>query len=673
MSRLAVHLCTLGCVLLCSAAVLLETIELDHETHLTCSQDIRECTVKDGEQPGYGSDPVAILTLELKALLCCHDSRDCRPCVEIYLTVKGSYGESEGSGGHSDEYGATVRDTGSGSNDSQPSSPPHLSVLSFVVCHTTASSISVCKIIEFTLSPAALEDPDEPEMWLSLVVSDKLAFGSHLFVSVQAVNKSIVLPSQQEVCFTDHREIVKECDVPKLHTVIDWTKEVAIVYLANEDKDTSASLSMCLKYEETGDCIYQKWDQKENFSIPLHSVTPCLCIQAWWMKMDALRVNSCPFSDLKEFFNNTWKNVSLFVEPVQSNGGDTVLTWNLSSPCRVEAELWLCEKTVEGALRGCKEMQGSRVRLRKDQDLEWSVSSREYLGKGEFIDVLPHPMLCVAAKIYRMSGVLAIQCPFAAPRRNWTLLVLVTLLLICLIVLVAHVLHGSLKGDADRGHVVLLFPPDTEPALPGLVYRLGSMLSAAGFSVSGDLWSRGELCTLGAVPWLHAQLENLQRKGGKAVLIVTQTAWELAEAWLQDTGRRPFSHPYPDVFVAALSCILADQLQGLAGRRFALVQFDSLPPTAPASGHPFPELFQGLSLYSLPSQRLDFLMELVAPCGWAGSWLGRLKARLWVWALGLYKARGLHRHWLSRRFQGGTRSLQGTLWETAHLRPGPSA
>ncbi|XP_048874142.1 interleukin-17 receptor C isoform X2 [Brienomyrus brachyistius] len=563
---------------------------------------------------------------------------------------------------------------GSGSNDSQPRFPSHLSVQSFVLCHTTPNSISVCKIIEFTLPPAALEDSDEPEMWLSLIVSNKLAFGSHLFVSAQAANKSIVLPSQQEVCSTAQKEIVKDCDVPTLHTVIDWTKEEVIVHLTNEDKNSSASLSMCLKYEDTGDCIYHKWDQKDNISIPFHSVTPCLCIQAWWMKTDALRVNSCPFSDLKEFFNNTWKNISLLVEPVQSNGGDTVLTWNLSTPCRVEAELWLCEKMVEGALQSCKEKKGSRVHLRKDQDSEWSVSSRGHLGKGEFNQIFPHPMLCVAAKIYRMSGELAIQCPFAAPRRNWSLLVLVTLLLICLVVFLASVLHGSFKGDANRGHMVLLFPPDTEPALPGLVYRLGSMLSAAGFSVSGDLWSRGELCTLGAVPWLHAQLENVQRRGGKAVLIVTRTAWELAESWPQDAGRtRPFSYPYPDVFVAALSCILADQLQGQAGRRFTLVQFDTLPPTAPANGHPFPELFQGLSLYSLPSQHLDFVMELVAPCGWAGSWLGRLQGRLWVWVLGLYKARGLHRHWLSRHFQGGTRSLQGTLWETAPLRPSPSA
>lgn len=113
-------------------------------------------------------------------------------------------GESEGSGGHSDEYSATVRDMGSGSDDSQPSSPPHLPglsqnlpllklshcshncvcgtrgcvlstpllfaagfffiVLSFVVCNTIASSLSVCKIIEFTPSPAALEDPDESEV-----------------------------------------------------------------------------------------------------------------------------------------------------------------------------------------------------------------------------------------------------------------------------------------------------------------------------------------------------------------------------------------------------------------------------------------------------------------------------------------------------------------------------
>lgn len=197
---------------------------------------------------------------------------------------------------------------------------------------------------------------------------------------------------------------------------------------------------------------------------------------------------------------------------------------------------------------------------------------------------------------------------------------------------------------------MLLYPPDNDQAVLGLVCRLGLSLSSLGFSVSLDLWSQAELSVLGPVPWLHSRLDRLQRQGGKVVLVLTQAAWERAEEWGSrgSRGSRGWERdtlwgrgcdedgesavgcrsPYSDVFSASLSCILADYLQGRAGERFTLVQFESLPP---GSCRPLPELFRGLPLFSLPSQSLGFLTEL---------------------ALGQP-----HGHW-----QGPQGSLTGTCW-----------
>lgn len=188
----------------------------------------------------------------------------------------------------------------------------------------------------------------------------------------------------------------------------------------------------------------------------------------------------------------------------------------------------------------------------------------------------------------------------------------------------------SFSVAVGGGHVVVLYPPDGDQALLVLVCRLGSSLQALGFSVSLDLWSQAELGVLGPVPWLHSRLDRLQRQGGKVVLILTHTAWERAvewgsRGWERDVPRKRnreageeeepesgccASTPYSDVFSASLSCILADYLQGRAGERFVLVQFESMPPQPTGCSRPLPELFRGLQLFSLPSQSLGFLTEL---------------------------------------------------------------
>lgn len=187
----------------------------------------------------------------------------------------------------------------------------------------------------------------------------------------------------------------------------------------------------------------------------------------------------------------------------------------------------------------------------------------------------------------------------------------------------------TFPGAVGGGHVVLLYQPDGDQVLPGLLCRLGSSLQALGFSVSLDLWSQAELGALGPVPWLHSRLDRLKRQGGKVVLVLTKAAWTKAQEWGKQSWERysssernrdkedegaekpcSASSTCMDVFSASLSCILADYLQGRAGERFMLVQFESLPPEAPGGCRALPELFRGLHVYSLPSQSLGFLTEL---------------------------------------------------------------
>lgn len=74
-------------------------------------------------------------------------------------------------------------------------------------------------------------------------------------------------------------------------------------------------------------------------------------------------------------------SVSLtLVESSPVRGGGSVLVWNVSSPCRLKADLWLCKREVaEGR---CQEVTGSRQRL--DRHAGWSTT-----GKGHWVIVYP--------------------------------------------------------------------------------------------------------------------------------------------------------------------------------------------------------------------------------------------------------------------------------------------
>ncbi|XP_041801808.1 interleukin-17 receptor C isoform X2 [Chelmon rostratus] len=504
------------------------------------------------------------------------------------------------------------------------------------VCLSSPGSSEFCKALQFKLKHSG-SDRASQQPTHELLLIERVVFGVPVVVHVDAHSdgahniQKITVPSLEEVCSMNLEGTVRECDAPRLRAVADHKRNVVVLQLENTDARQDEIMCQMVWNEIPGEVL--AWPKgKTEMVISSNFVVPCLCFQVWW-KGKPLRTESCPFKNQQDALERMQRNVSVSLAECQMREGGTGLSWNVTAPCRLEAEVWLCRKDLAGGR--CEEVTASRQRLHNHAHAGWSATHSGHWKTGEF-NVSSHPLLCVQIKLHGVEPYLEPQCPFAKSRWRWSLPLLIGLLLMCLAILGAYFIQGVLKGYMWRwlkeddvkgavggGHVVLLYPPDDDPALPELMSHLGSSLQALGFSVSLDLWSQAELSVLGPVPWLHSRLNRLQRQRGKVVLVLTQAAWIRAEEWgarswernrdmeEEEAGRSYTASPScVDVFTASLSCILADYLQGRAGERFMLVQFESLPPQPPGGFRPLPELFRGLHVYSLPSQSLGFLTEL---------------------------------------------------------------
>lgn len=60
-----------------------------------------------------------------------------------------------------------------------------------------------------------------------------------------------------------------------------------------------------------------------------------------------------------EIRKNAAKNVSFSVRHSETNEGHPALSWNVSAPCRLEAEVWPCQRAVYLG-GGCSEVRGFR-------------------------------------------------------------------------------------------------------------------------------------------------------------------------------------------------------------------------------------------------------------------------------------------------------------------------
>ncbi|XP_076734521.1 interleukin-17 receptor C [Maylandia zebra] len=575
----------------------------DQDTpEFTCSKGLTDCHVDQAPFSDDFPDPyskVDVTQLQLESVLCCSNKQNCSLCLQVTITLQ------------ADEMGI-VTDVSEESGDDGEKD--------FVKVHFSVPGTLDCwKILYFKQSNTTVG-----KSTYKLLLREKVQFGSPVMVSVDSKSQNMTLPSLKNVCDEEPNGTIKECG-PRL-CVKDQGRNVKL-QLVKADVRQGDAITWQMVWDKIP-AEQREWPkEKDEVVIPSDFVAPCLCFQAWWK--GSLRTQICPFKNNEGALENMQHSVSATLVESQLRDGGIGLIWNVSAPCILEAEVWLCKKGQVGGQ--CEEVMGSRQRLQA----KWDERSNRYLQTGEF-NVPSHPLLCVQMKINGTKSLLEPQCPFATSRLRWSVVLIIGLLLVCLAILGAYLIQGILQGyvwkwlkDEDvKGavggvHVVLLYPPDDNPCLPELLCHLGSSLQSLGFSVSLDLWSHAELSMLGPVPWLHSQLDQLQRQGGKVVLVLTQASWTKAEEWgaqrserkrhvkEEEAGRDyPGSSRCADVFSASLSCVLADYLQGRAGERFMLVQFESLPPEPPGSFRPLPELFRGLHVYSLPSQSLGFLTEL---------------------------------------------------------------
>uniref|UniRef100_A0AAY5KDJ8 SEFIR domain-containing protein n=1 Tax=Esox lucius TaxID=8010 RepID=A0AAY5KDJ8_ESOLU len=419
--------------------------------------------------------------------------------------------------------------------------------------------------------------------------------------------------------------------VPKVNIVSDPQTREMIIKVEKEE-DSPYPVEMCLQHEKNGVC--KTWKEK---TIPFHSVTPCMCFQVWFDRGDndrSNRVQICPFTNNTEWYQrNVWDNVSVTVVQGQMNSGGTMLSWNLTAPCRLEGVVRLCQWDAVLDKVRCNKLKGSEQPMENDT---WKEHDKYWLFLGAFENINTDLDQCVLVTVENRE--FGPFCPADTSwwHWRWSLLVLVSLMLFGLAAICLYFLHGKLKrlawqwhqrkcNQIYRGRVVLLSPPETNTSVSELVCRLGSTLSARGHSVSVDMWSRAELCSLGPLPWLHSQLQPLDSQRARAILVLTRSAWQKAEDWAQQLDRqgrgmdqggqgaervegegdwllRDPSSPYADVFSAALGCVEADRLQGRAGERFLLVQFEAHPAMPDGGKKGFPQLFQGLPVFDLPSQ-----------------------------------------------------------------------
>ncbi|XP_034962768.2 interleukin-17 receptor C isoform X2 [Zootoca vivipara] len=206
-------------------------------------------------------------------------------------------------------------------------------------------------------------------------------------------------------------------------------------------------------------------------------------------------------------------------------------------------------------------------------------------------------------------------------RRRWALAWMMALLGTCSILLVLLLKKEELKrwyrilkddyssGGALRGrHILVLYSPD-HTGFERLVGTLAGALARLQLTVSLELWSRGELRSLGPMQWLHAQRHRVLQEGGAVVLLFSRGARAACSEWLgwEQKDRLPAAKP-DSTFLASLNCILPDFLAGKSRDRYMVACFEELFPA-----DEIPALFRSGPVYSLPSQLFNFLLALAGP------------------------------------------------------------
>lgn len=142
-----------------------------------------------------------------------------------------------------------------------------------------------------------------------------------------------------------------------------------------------------------------------------------------------------------------------------------------------------------------------------------------------------------------------------------------------------------------------------------MVGTLADALTQLQLSVSLELWSRGELGSLGPMQWFHAQRRLVLQEGGVIVLLFSHGAVASCAEWLGWVQKDPWlTFKANGAFSASLNCVLPDFLAGEARATYLVGCFEKLLPI-----DEIPDLFRSVPAYPLPSQLFSFLLALAGP------------------------------------------------------------
>ncbi|KAH0630327.1 hypothetical protein JD844_013257 [Phrynosoma platyrhinos] len=193
-------------------------------------------------------------------------------------------------------------------------------------------------------------------------------------------------------------------------------------------------------------------------------------------------------------------------------------------------------------------------------------------------------------------------------RTHWVLAWMITFLGLSSIVFVLLLKKEALKGVLQGHHILILYSPDHK-AFERLVGTLAGALTQLQLSVSLELWSRGELGSLGPMQWLHAQRHQVLEAGGTILLLFSPGAVAGCAEWLgwKQTDTLPPIKP-DNTFLASLNCILPDFQAGKSRGKYIVACFEEL-----LAVNEIPGLFHSVPVYPLPSQLLSFLLALAGP------------------------------------------------------------
>ncbi|XP_029005799.1 interleukin-17 receptor C isoform X2 [Betta splendens] len=566
----------------------------EHDNHdVVCSEGLSDCVLKDAMPLGEDVESaVYIKHLTPSVKLCCNDSVAlCTLCLVVDTRVSVDLSDEDA------DY--------SGDEETEDQKA------SVTLCYKIARALPTCKKVEFTVNLTAFAQDKQTEVVTVIIRKHEFSYSDTLMFypySNLSLEKTVNVPHLSEVC---HQEPVKNCQVPSLNTVI--SSESKTVELKFPDSIETLP-SVCIQYERNGVC--QKWNRK---NIPLHSVAPCTCFQVWYEDEERpIRSLRCPFTNNNGFKRNIHENVSVSIRQSVVGTYRTMLQWTVSAPCRLEGEVWPCEKRDS-----CRELPGFRQRLLNNH---WTQNSKGLWVNEDIFDDIPlSHSLCIMVAVEGHE--LGEYCFNNTDRHRWNLLFVGVGLLVCLTGLLFYFIQGDIKKWAwswnhggfvklpmnKKVHVVLLSPPDVDVGVSALVNGLGLHLQKHGFGVSVEQWSRMEQCALGPLPWLYSQL----KPNSRVVLILTPKALEKAGEWTLkdkqdaeakwgDTDVPQTLSPYSDVFMGSLCIIEKEQQLARVHQRFLLVKFD----THSGTCKDLPKLLEGLPVFGFPSQNHELLAEL---------------------------------------------------------------